>query len=371
MKILHIIDSEGLYGAEAMLLNLASEQIKQGVQVTILNMRRCNPNKVSLQSEAARLGVHFCTFQIKTGPDIVGAMKIICYAKTAGIDIIHSHGYKPNILIGFIPPRIRKMPLVITLHGWTSTVQVDKLRLYEWLDLKSLKHADVVVSVSKATGHHRALRELRTETIHNGISKIEFKPKAELANQSLVKFCENNFTIGSIGRLSPEKGYGYLIDAFSVFARREGKVKLVILGDGKEKSDLQRKIDKSELGKRILLAGYQSNAALYIPLLKIFVLSSLTEGLPITVLEAMQANVPVICSKVGGLEEMLVDKETGILVEKENVTEMSRAMETLYLSEELRSKISANAKKLSTSQFSSETMAAKYKKLYDRILYKK
>jgi len=327
-------------------------------------------HKVSLESEAVRMGIDFRSLQTGTGPDLTGALRIIRYANATGIDLIHSHGYKSNILIGFIPRKIRKLPLVVTLHGWTSAGKLTKLRLYEWFDIKSLKRADAVVAVSKATANHQALRRIRTEIIYNGISKTVFKGKDQLPNRQLVQFCENGFTIGSVGRLSPEKGYRYLIDAFSILAQRYRKIRLVIIGDGKERNDLQTRINKMELEKRILLAGYQPDAVQYIPLFKIFVLSSLTEGLPITILEAMQAKVPVISTKVGGVEEMLANNKTALLIRKQDPIALSIAIQKLYQKKQLSSKIAAHAQELSMKKFSSETMAGEYSKLYNKVLCK-
>ena len=88
------------------------------------------------------------------GPNLAGALKILGYSKKNNFNILHSHGYKLNILFGFMPKAICKIPIVSTLHGYTSANGYSKMRLYEWLDRKSLKFIDAVVCVSHAMRNH-------------------------------------------------------------------------------------------------------------------------------------------------------------------------------------------------------------------------
>ncbi len=368
MKVLHVIDSEGLYGAEMVLINLASEQMKIGIQPTILNMRRSASFEVSLESESIRMGIDFHSFPIKTGPDFAGALKIIRFANANMYVLFHSHGYKPNILLGLLPRKIRKLPFISTLHGWTSAGKLGKLRLYEWIDIKSLQQADAVVAVSEATATHPALKGVRPYVIRNGISKVDFKNKGQLPNRQIVKFCENGFTIGTIGRFSPEKGYRYLIEAFGILCKKDHRVRLVIIGEGPERRIIETRVREMRLEDRVILPGYQPNAAQYIPLFKIFALSSLTEGLPLTILEAMQANVPIVSTRVGGLEEVLTNGETALLVGKENAFKLSAAIWNLLKDEELRSKLAAEAQSLAIERYSNRSMAHQYLRVYKDVL---
>ena len=142
-----------------------------------------------------------------------------------------------------MPKKIRRIPMVTTIHGWTSTGNgFSRMRVYEWLDSKSLRFMDSIVLVSEAMKSHPHLRRLnqsRVHVIHNGIpipdsqfnnstnqqfnystsKPLNYFPNQPL-NQSLINFCREGFTIGSIGRLSTEKGYKYLIEAFGILVRK-------------------------------------------------------------------------------------------------------------------------------------------------------
>lgn len=368
MKILHVIDSEGLFGAEAMLVNLASEQRKLGLQPTILNMRMVDSSESSFESEAVSMGLDFRSFSIKTGLDLPGAFKIIRFAVTNGYVLIHSHGYKPNILLGLMPKRLRRLSIVITLHGWTSAGRFGKLLIYEWLDIKSLNNVDAVVAVSKATAAHSALRRIKPCIIHNGISTIDFESKNRLADRRLVKFSENGFTIGSIGRLSAEKGYRHLIEALRLVIQRGIDANLIIIGEGNERSFLEQLIEKLKLTDRVLLPGYCTTARDYLPCLDVFVLSSLTEGLPITLLETMQANVPIVATRVGGIPEVLENGKDGLLVEPRDPEKLADAISRIYHDSELRDKLMSCAYKKVITDYTAEKMALQYLEVY-RLLY--
>jgi hypothetical protein len=116
MKILHIIDSGGLYGAEVMLLNLVAEQIKLGLDPTIASIGEKHIGEKPLETEALKRGFKLRKFSMYPGPNYPGALKILRFAHGAGIHILHSHGYKGNILFGLMPRKIRNLPLIATIH---------------------------------------------------------------------------------------------------------------------------------------------------------------------------------------------------------------------------------------------------------------
>jgi len=149
LKILHIIDSGGLYGAEIMLLHLIDEQKKLGLKPVLLSIGRKGIAEKPIEIEASKREIEVHKFRMRSGPNIVWAIKILLFAQKNAFDLMHSHGYKGNILFGFMPKPVRKLPLISTLHGWTSTTGFSKMRVYLWLDSLSLRFIDAVVLVNK------------------------------------------------------------------------------------------------------------------------------------------------------------------------------------------------------------------------------
>jgi len=388
MKILHVIDSGGLYGAEVMLLSLIDEQIKLGLDPTIASIGEKNIGEKPLEAEALKRGFKVNKFRMRPGPNIMGARKILQFAHQDAFDLMHSHGYKGNILFGFVPKKVRKLPLVSTIHGYTSTNAFTKMRLYEWLDTKSLKFIDAVVLVSNAMKSHPRLKSLNGNNIHvipNGIpisdnqfdnltiqqldqSPIQFDNSINQPfDKEIEDFCKKGFTIGSIGRLSTEKGYRYLIETLELLVKGEIDARLVIIGEGYERDCLEGLVARFGLSDRVMLPGYREDAREYIPYFNAFVICSLTEGLPITLLEAMQAKIPVVATKVGGIPEVLQNGKDGLIVEPRDSQSLARALSRIYLDPILCDELTNFAYQKVNTDYTSEKMALQYLDIYHKL----
>lgn len=371
MKILHIIDSEGLYGAESVLINLAMEQKKTGHKPTILNLRRCEPFEQSLESESNKLGLDFFVIPLKFGSNIIGAFRIVQFAIANGFEIIHSHGYKSNILIGFMPKAIRKLPIITTLHGWTSTRKFTKIWFFEQLDKISLKFVDSIVLVNQAMMSHPRLKKRKfnnLSVINNGIPLINFNNSDQPMDDNVLSFCKHPFVIGAIGRLSKGKGFEYLIESVHTLVQEGIDVRLIIIGKGLEHGSLEAMVEQLCLKERVLMPGYLKYARNYIPFFKIFVISSLTEGLPITLLEAMQARVPIIATKVGGIPEVLNNGKAGILIDPCKVKGLKDAIKVCYSNKNMVAKLILAGYEIATTGYSSKKMAYEYSEAYRSVL---
>ena len=391
MKILHVVDSGGLYGAEVMLLSLIDEQIKLGLDPTIASIGEKHIKEKPIETEALKKGFKVKKFRMFPGPNIAGALKVLKYAERNGFDLLHSHGYKGNVAFGFMPRKFRKIPLVSTAHGWTSTKGLTKNRIYEWLDTLSFKFIDAVVLVSNTMKSHPRLKSLNGNNIHvipNGIpipdstvtqfndstthpfnqSPIQFNNSTNQPfDKEIEAFCSKGFTIGSIGRLSTEKGYKHLVGALGILIKEGIDARLVIIGEGYQRYYLEGLVDELGLSGRVMLPGYRDNAKQYIPRFNAFAISSLTEGLPITLLEAMQAKVPIVATDVGGIPEVLQNGTAGVLVQSSDSNEFAEALARLYHHAQWARELTNIAYKTAVTDFSSQKMAEQYLDIYQAV----
>ena len=366
MRIIHVIDSEGMYGAEVMLLNLAEEQMRSGHRPVIASIRERDEIDTPLEDEARRRGLEAVTFRMADGPNFAGAWDILRYARLESFDVMHTHGYKGDILFGFIPVRLRKIPLICTLHGWTSMRKLSKLGAYEYLDALSMRHFDAVCVVSEAMLGHPRLKTL------NGRGRIHFvpngiPPQPEPAcppDDEIADFCRQGPTIVSIGRLSEEKGHRYLVEAFARLVKSIPDARLLIVGEGPERGDLESLARSRGLDGRFLLPGYRDQAWRYLTFCTAFVLPSLTEGLPITLLEAMRAGVPVVSTAVGGIPGLLGNGEAGFLVEQQCPEAICRGVMELMRDPGVAGAIARRAADRVRNDYSSARMAERYLELY-------
>lgn len=369
MKVLHIIDSGGLYGAEIMLLNLVQEQIKMGLEPTICSIGEKGIIEKPIESEAIKRGIKVEKFRMAPGPNFLGAFKILRYAKKERFDILHSHGYKGNILLGFIPRSLREIPLITTVHGWTSiaTRRFSRMKLYEWLDVRSLRRVDRVVLVNKAMLSNPRLKAAKLNNltvINNGIPPIADTKLSNDLDKKVVDFCKDSFVVGAIGRLSYEKGFNFLIEAIAKLSGEIPNIKLVIIGEGGERGILEKMVSDLGLQEKVMMPGYRETAHKYIPLFNLFVISSLTEGLPITLLEAMQYGVPIVATEVGGIPEVLDKGKAGILIGSCRSDQLRDAVKRVYNDPASIRTMTEKAKDRVQKSFSSHNMASAYYDLY-------
>ena len=360
-----------------MLVSLAAQQQLMGASVVIGSIRKPALPEKPLESESLKRGIPVRAFEMKPGPNILGAYEILRYAQLNKFDVIHSHGYKTNILLGLLPKGIRRIPIITTLHGWTSTSGWTKMRVNEFLDSIALKFVDRIVLVNQGMLDRRDVQKLpqrRIRVINNGIDLLEgieqvtTDDEDTLQKQRIESFCASGIILLSIGRLSIEKGYNFLIEAVALL-RNEHKqnIKLLLIGDGRLRSDLQGQAESYGIVDSFLITGYLKNARNFISKADVYIISSLTEGLPITLLEAMLSGTPVIATAVGGIPYVAEDGTEALLVSPGNPQELVQAIQRLIDSPELARDLSLHAKEKIRQNYSSEEMAKRYLAVYDEV----
>lgn len=382
MKILHVRDSAGLYGAEYMLLSLAEEQNQQGLSPIILSIGNKNSGTKDIEIEAEKRGIKVLQLKIANGPNLFGSFAILKMAKELDIDIIHSHGYKPNILLGLTPRFLRSCKLLTTLHGWTSSRRLTKLSLYKWVDQKLLPRFDGIVVVHKQMLEHRCFSKINKAKLHvvnNGISIKQDTIGGSQAAPGLAPNAltmrindfkrEGSFVIGGIGRLSEEKAFMLLLEAFAEVIKLCGDVRLVIIGDGPQRRLIEAFVESMSLSGKVLLAGFADNAKQYLPLFDLLVIPSLTEGLPLVLLEAMLCKTPIIATAVGGIPDVLQGSEFGETIPAGDTrilaSSISRAIRNVP---ELLDK-AERAQEHLYQNFSAKKMCDDYSALYSSICF--
>lgn len=372
MRILHLIHSEGVYGAERILLYLAREQQQRGHEVTVGSMRDPGTPPTPFETLAMSYGVPVAPLRIapRPTPGVRGAL-LQC-ARNLQAQVLHSHGYKANILLGLVPGGARP-PALTTLHGWTTSQGFTRLRLYELLDRQAIARLEAAVVVARCMLELPALRTLapsKKHVIENGIPPRATR-LADLVAQgapapsaSLVDFMQRAPTLLAIGRLSPEKNFSGLIEAFALARPRGGSAhQLLIMGEGPERDVLARQIEVLGLEDGVRLGGYLPGADRLLGQASGFVVSSLTEGMPLVLLEALQWDVPILATAVGAIPDLL-GGGAGQLVPPGDVSALSAGLERLM---QAQTGVEPATTEDRDSRFSSARMAQQYLDLYEQI----
>lgn len=370
-KILHIIDSGGLYGAEIMLLHLMEAQIEFGLDPVLASIGSPDCGDKPIENEARCRGLQVKTFRLRPGPNWIGAFEILRFARGEKVVLLHSHGYKGNILFGLLPRSLRRLPLVSTIHGWTWTGGWNRMLMYEWLDGLSLRFVDRVVLVNKAMSSHPRVKKLRTErvaVVPNGVSFNTTRPSTTELRNDIVQFAQQDFSIVSVGRLSPEKGLATLLEVVAGLVQDGHDLRLALLGEGRLRFELQQQAEDLGIAGRVLFAGYVDKAEDYLRYFNLFCLPSLTEGLPMVLLEAMAARVPVAASRVGGIPEVLDQGRLGFLFEPAKSESLRGAIIKVMQQPQLVHEQVEKAARHVAEIYSSQAMAEKYLPIYQELL---
>ena len=287
-------------------------------------------------------------------------------------DVIHVHWGFPQ----GIPALFSKKPYIITIYGG-EVFLAKKFHLVKILD-KIIEKSYKTFALTK--GLADVMREFgfksKLYNIPLGFDKKIFNPNIKNYKTIRRKYCKDNeLMVLSVGRLVEKKGFEYLIKAFSIAYKKKRNAKLIIVGNGYLKEKLNNLIKDMKLKNNIILAGEINHKLLpkYYKAADIFVLPSIidsegdreTQG--VVFAEAMATKLPVIGTNTGGIPDIISNEKVGILVEQKNPNQLAKAMLKLLNSENLRKYYSENAYKHVMKNFTWETIAKKYIKVYNEI----
>jgi glycosyltransferase involved in cell wall biosynthesis len=179
---------------------------------------------------------------------------------------------------------------------------------------------------------------------------------------------EDAFVFGIVARLSPAKDHAHLLRAFAGLAAVDTRVRLVVVGDGELRADLLQLVRELGVKDRVVLTGSREDIATLLGAFDCFVLSSYTEGLAMTLLEAMAAELPLVATRVGGNAEVVVDGETGIVVPARDTARLSEAMQWMSTHPAEARAMGARGRERAQARFSVEAMVSAYQDAYARAL---
>lgn len=372
LKILHLIDSGGLYGAEKMLLSLVKEQVQQGLQPMILSAGELGTDEKPLEAEARRKGLPVTPWRMKPGLNLKESWKILLWAQEHGYKLLHSHGFKFNVLLGIFPKWVRRIPMVSTLHGYVHAPRFSKLWLYERLDhfaIRKMQGVALVADSMKKAFLESASSD-RIRVIPNGLNVAELQESSSTPLEEPFKsfFEVHEPVILGVGRLSREKGFDRLINAFSDLKQKYPKSGLIIVGEGAFRSQFEALIEQLDVTGDVLMPGYCDKVPSLLKCSTVLVMPSLTEGLPITLLEAMALRVPVVASAVGEIPRVLGNGEGGLLLSDVEPPTISKAIEQSLTDKDLSSSKLQWGYGAVIRNYSSQAMADAYLAFYKRTL---
>jgi len=285
------------------------------------------------------------------------------------VAIWHGHDYKSNAL-GLLLRRFWPMRMVTTVHGWG--VRGGRTPLYYAIDRLCLKRYEAVLCVSDSL-YEACLKfgvpKERCVLIENGVDVDHFRRRRSPAEaKRKLGVPRDRVVIGAVGRLSAEKGYDLLIQAVDRLVASGCNIELLIVGEGDERAVLENLIRELDRGDRVRLVGFQRDAIPFFEAMDIFALSSLREGLPNVVLEAMALEVPVVATRIAGIPRLIQDGENGLLVPSESVDALVEALGPLIGDPDRRAELAAAGRETIERHHGFAARMDKVREIYDRLL---
>jgi glycosyltransferase involved in cell wall biosynthesis len=360
---IQLISTGGFYGAERTLVELAKYLGDQGWDSRIIALEGDGAGE--LIRRAAEQGIEGEAYVPSGRLGILPMLRRLrATLAREPRAVVHSHGYKPDILLAAL--RVpRRLPCLATCHSWYS--ETTKLRALEFLDKRAVRRFDHVVAVSDEI--YRDLRASGTPTdrlskIDNGISIPIIDANTRDAIRSEWKLAPGEKLIVQIGRLAKSKRNALLLKAVAEMPR-DIAAKVVLVGDGEERAALVEYASSIGIGGRVIFAGYRRDAAAIMGAADVLAITSNKEGLPIVVLEAMAVGCPIIATAVGSIPQVL-SPESAWIVPVDDDTALVRALrEALGADFGVRTRV-AKAKSVFVERHARDVMGRQYLDLYKR-----
>jgi glycosyltransferase involved in cell wall biosynthesis len=365
-RVLQLISSGGLYGAENMALELTRGLLHLGCATSLgvfLNAHRPN---LQVAEAAQSQGLEVELFECQGRIDKKTIQRVRDCLSRSRIDILHTHGYKANAY-GLLATKSTSVKTIATSHNWPGRTL--SLRAYGLLDRLQLRFFDRVCAVSESVRHsllQALVPDRKITVVQNGIDCERFLDGRQVLRNTLQS--KDGLLVGYVGRLAPEKDLHSLLRAAKAILMTLPSVSFVLCGEGPERRSLQTLAFQLGIEKSVLFLGQRSDIPDLYSSFDVVVLPSLTEGMPLAILEAMAAKKPIVASRVGAVPKILEDGKSGLLVEPGNAKELESALLRLLLNPEKRLCFGQAGFDVVQSNFSSKVMAQIYLSIYTEVL---
>jgi glycosyltransferase involved in cell wall biosynthesis len=367
--------------------HLVSGDLWAGAEVQMFTLLKALSNEQSLDLSAIVLNPGELAERLKEiGIDVVALdeskdnffqlrrkiIKILRYRKT---DIIHSHRYKENVLAGSIKKKCGVGYLIQNVHGISERFKgfaLFKARIYSAINrIFTRRYFDKIIAVSDDI--KQLLREIYPQshliTIHNAVDPIVIissKTAEDIRREFNIDFKAP--IIGVTGRMAPVKAYDLFLRAANIILDNLPAARFMLVGDGPYRPSLQELSVQLKIADRVIFTGFRTDIFDIINTFDIFVISSHHEGVPMALLEAMSLKKPIVSTAVGGINEVIEDGVSGLLVEPNSAVDLAGACLKILNDPVLKSTMEDGAYARIEKEFNIEVQAKKVLALYRELI---
>jgi glycosyltransferase involved in cell wall biosynthesis len=369
-KVLHLISSRGFYGAERIVVNLAMATDRSRFIPHLALLRAAKSPNVELVETAKEKEIPAHIIACRKWIDTEALRQVRELIRQERIDIIHCHEMKGR-LYGLLSAIGTQARIMTTNHNWIRSSF--RVAFFESLDAFYIRFFPKIVAVSPEVRNlmrRYLIPDGKIQVIVNGIDMNEFQRNRVARDAIRKEFCADRKVplIGAFGRISPEKGQKYFVAAAAKVLEVSPEARFIIVGSGPQGEAMMDQAARLGITDRMIFAGFRKNIAEFYSALDLFVLPSLMEGTPMSLLEAMSSELPVIATRVGGVSRIIQHEENGLLVPPGSAEELAAAIIRLLQNADEMKSLSKKAYQTVCGKYSSKRMVDEYMDMYATLI---
>ncbi|MFA7467821.1 MAG: glycosyltransferase [Desulfotomaculaceae bacterium] len=326
LQILHVIGGGEFGGAERQILNLASAIDQQKVFLHV-----CCLFTAPFLQVAEEHGLSAVAVPMKHKLDFSVAGRLYSLIREKHIDLVHTHGVRANLL-GRMAAKLSGKPVITTVHSRLAFDYPGLLSrtVNSWTERATRGLTDHFIAVSRGLREallNEGVPDKKITVIYNGLDVDEFKPPEERGRfRRSLKLADDVPLVAVIGRMHPVKGHRFFLEAAVEVLASKPEVRFLLIGSGPERQVLQELVGELKITDRVIFTGFIEDIVSVLADIDVLAIPSLSEGLPVTAIEAMSSFVPVVATSVGGLPEVIQDCRTGLLVNPGSAEALARGI---------------------------------------------
>lgn len=371
IRVMHVLHALDYGGVPRMVVDMLRYHERSKFEPFCVVLQRCAQTPYDVELRDANIQV----FSLEKGEkfSLKSVYKILKIMRKLSPQVVHTHSRGLNYAI-IATALFRPSACIHTIHGEVLYERgTGKNRLIRHFALDK-KWKGYYVPVVIASVHLQTAREIyHREDVYcipNGIEVHDFQPREECRYQMRyqLKIPSDSIVITSVSRLHPAKRVDLIVKAFSIIAHKKRSVYLLIVGSGEEMHRIKEEIKKMSLCDRVYLLGERKDIPAILSASDIFAISSKHEGFGLAIVEAMAASLPVVATRVGGIPEVVVDGETGFLVDSDRPEELALALERLIEDPSLRYRMGQAGLRRAHLTYDVRQMVRNYEDLYTKLI---
>jgi len=356
--VLHTESSPGLGGQEVRTLTEARWIAERGWRVLLAGQPGA-----AFTERARQLGIDVVEVPMRGAWDLSAVARLARLVRNEGVGLVHTHSSVDG-WVGGLAARIARVPVVRTRHV-SIRIRRRLNPVYRWLADRVITSGEAIRSIVVASGVPAA----RVVAVPAGVDLAEMDRAGKAPDALRRSLGLARPVIGSVAMFRGSKGHAHLLDAFVMVRERRPTARLLLVGDGIRRRWVEGLARERGLGDAAVFTGFRSDVPDLLRIMDCFVLASTrTEGVPQSLLQAFAARVPAVASSVGGIPEVVTDKETGILVAPEDAAALARGIEAVLDDPAGAAERAAAARRLVEERFSHATSVGRLLAIYESLL---